>query len=281
MDGEEREELDNFYQCQMQIDGQIWTSSEQYYQACKFPDDAEYRQTIRAATSGMDSFKLGNAQDKKMRPDWEVVKVDMMYYANFIKFSQNASLCAVLVNSIAKIEAQGNPDGWKIWNEILLERIREELRDENCRNESLLYQRIAYMMAYKAAAEAKDGHRMKVIAKFASKRLPLPDESSDSSESVEVSGIGNDLDGQYYLDNLQPEANGQRHYRRREGGHLYLGMKHGTYSWVVDDVFCPGESTGAAYVQVTDACTLPVGESSWSCFDGTRHVTGLVLIQVS
>ena len=40
-------ELDNFLLCAFEVDGRVWTSVEQYFQAAKFLDPA-YQETIRA-----------------------------------------------------------------------------------------------------------------------------------------------------------------------------------------------------------------------------------------
>jgi len=279
VDGQSREELDNFHHCQMQIDGQIWPSSEHYFQACKFPNDMQHREAIRMAPSGMDCWKLGQAKD--LRSDWEEVKVEMMYQANLAKFSQNPHLGDVLVNSSGAIQAQGNPEGWKTWNEVLLERIREELRDDDRRNVVVLEQRIASMAAYKAAARAKDEYGMKVATQYALKRMPMPDSRDNSVESLVVAGAGKDLDGLYRIDLLAPEHNGQSHYCRREGGHLYLGVKNGRSAWVLDEVCSPSEATGEAFLSATAEGSLPLGQLAWQGYDDeARLVERIVSVQV-
>merc|ERR1711862_713402 len=105
----------------------------------------------------MDSWKAGNHSGElaKLREDWEIVKVDMMYEANFAKFSQNRFLRELLVESKGPISAQGGLY-WKTWNEILLERIREELKHVDRCDGNLLRARCDMMDALRAAAQAKD-----------------------------------------------------------------------------------------------------------------------------
>jgi len=260
------------------VDGKVWPTSEHYFQASKFPNDQALQESIRVAESGIKSWSLG--QSGTIRSDWEEVKVEMMYLANFAKFSQNQHLREVLVNSMGQIEAQGNPDGWKTWNEILLERIREELRDASDRDSLTLRSRIDYMDAYRAAAKEKDEYAMKVVVRCAASRTPMPKATAGSLGSLQVSGMSQGLDGTYKEDFLVPEVNGQKHYFRREGGHLYLGIKQGRKAWVVDEDLCPSEASGTCYLDVVDTCELPLSEQTWQCFDDDagRHQDRLVSI---
>lgn len=276
VDGKTRHELDNFHQCQFQMDGEVWPTSEHYYQACKFPEDPNQRERIRTAASGMEAWKLGQAC-REMRDDWEEVKVEMMYRANLAKFQQNAHLRDVLVQSQGPIFAQGSVDCWKTWNEVLLERIREELRDYDRCNSKILLERVAAMDAYRAAAKAKDQYAMKVATQYAAKRMPIPKLGKDSAALI-VTGVSEDLDGVYQLDLLRPEANGQPHYSRHQGGHLALGVKHGRSAWVIDESFSADEASGQAFIAASGECHLPLGQSSWQCFDGSRHVGRIVSI---
>lgn len=149
VDGQLRQELDNFYPCKFELDGKVWVNVEQYFQAAKFYDEG-YRELIRAEPSGTNCWRLGNSREFPIRSDWEAVKVDVMYRANLAKFQQNPNLKEVLVSSRGPIEAFGFPF-WKKWNAILLERIREELRIQSDQNEAVLEQRISDMVAYKSA----------------------------------------------------------------------------------------------------------------------------------
>jgi ribA/ribD-fused uncharacterized protein len=276
VDGEDREELDNFYSCSVKVDGQVWPSSEHYFQACKFPNDEEHRKAICMAPSGWDAYKLGNSKIEELRDDWEEVKVDMMYRANLAKFSQNAHLRNILIRSRGPITAQGNPTGWKTWNEVLLERIREELREYSAQDSNVLRQRMASMEAYRDAAKSKDEYAKQVATVYASKRMPIP----RLEQTLVIAGADKELDGLYNVDLLVPEANGQAHYSRQEGGHLYLGVKNGKSAWVLDEAFCPDEATGTAYITSFQGGCLPQGQFTWQCFDEARHVDRVVTIQI-
>lgn len=279
VDEQVHKELDNFHQCQIQWEGKIWPSSEHVYQAAKYPHNEQQREIIRLAASGMESWQSGQTLSEELRADWEEVKVDLMYQANLAKFGQNPMLRNVLVNSRGPIKAQGGIF-WKTWNEILLERIREELRGDDKRDTSLLTQRMSFMDAYQSAAKAKDKHNLEVVTKYASKRVPVPDLCRDSLDSLVVVGADEDLDGVYRLDLLAPEANGCQHYSNRQGGHLCLGVKQGVHAWVLDVCYSPQEATGAAFIVVKGDTTLPLGQQTWQCFDGRRHVDRTVSLQI-
>mmetsp|Transcript_20988 Transcript_20988/g.34458 ORF Transcript_20988/g.34458 Transcript_20988/m.34458 type:complete len:82 (+) Transcript_20988:462-707(+) len=60
-----------------------------------------------------------------------------MYEANIAKFKQNEKLREVLLSTKGAIKAVGFPF-WIQWNSRILERIREELRDEKDRDQKKL-----------------------------------------------------------------------------------------------------------------------------------------------
>ena len=64
VDGVQRAELDNFLDTdgQFTLDGKVWSSAEQYYQAAKFQDDDAYQEVIRACRDGLECWKLGSRE---------------------------------------------------------------------------------------------------------------------------------------------------------------------------------------------------------------------------
>jgi hypothetical protein len=281
VDGQVRKELDNFHQCQIEHDGAIWSSSEHVYQASKYPQHKQQREDIRTAPSGMQSWQLGQTSTDalRLRSDWEEVKVEMMYMANLAKFKQNPSLREVLVNSVGPIEAQGGLF-WKTWNEVLLERIREELRSANSRDCAVLAQRIFAMAAYRAAAQGKDQYSIDVTTTYASKRMPIPSLSSYAVKSLAIAGAGDEFDGTYHVDLMVPEVNGCPHFINCEKGHLCLGIKNERRAWVLDECLSPDEASGGAFLPVHGESTIPIGELLWQVFDGVRHIERIVSVQI-
>eukprot|EP00747_Dinoflagellata_sp_TGD_P164261 gnl/TRDRNA2_/TRDRNA2_183952_c0_seq1.p1 gnl/TRDRNA2_/TRDRNA2_183952_c0~~gnl/TRDRNA2_/TRDRNA2_183952_c0_seq1.p1 ORF type:complete len:299 (-),score=38.99 gnl/TRDRNA2_/TRDRNA2_183952_c0_seq1:170-1066(-) len=287
VDGKVRAELDNFYICQIELDGKIRPSSEHYYQASKFPNDDEQRDLVRLANSGMESWQCGN-RGHSVRSDWEEVKVDMMYRANLAKFSQDARLRAMLTESRGEIVAQGG-HFWKTWNEVILERIREELRDKTDRRDEVLAARILSMSKYRSAAQDKDEHAVAVVTKWSAMRKTEPQMPSAFPKALVVSCHGHflssDIDDVYRIDGLHPEANGHPHYRSKGGMHLYLGDKHRRRAWCIDSDYMPGEASGAAFLPAAeggegDSKGIPLGEQVWQLWDGSRHSPSTLTVRV-
>ncbi|GAB5372151.1 hypothetical protein AAMO2058_001641000 [Amorphochlora amoebiformis] len=134
-DGKQYDEMDNFLIAEMKLDGK------------KFKDE-NYRELIRNEKSGDKCWSLGQSRKFKIIENWEEIKVDVMYRANYAKFSQNDKLKKVLCETKGPIEAYGFRF-WAHWNGVLLERIREELRDQSKRNEKHLKKLVNTMEDYK------------------------------------------------------------------------------------------------------------------------------------
>ena len=77
--------------------------------------------------------------------------MDVMYIANKAKFEQNEDLKQVLVTTKGPITAGGFAF-WAKWNPILLERLREELREPSRRDEENLRRCVAEMEKYVQSA---------------------------------------------------------------------------------------------------------------------------------
>lgn len=78
-----------------------YASVEHYYQSKKtiVPDISDI---IRMARTTEEAFQLGNRFI--LRSDWEEVKNQYMFEANYLKFSQNANLKNLLLNTKGYIE---------------------------------------------------------------------------------------------------------------------------------------------------------------------------------
>eukprot|EP01010_Urceolus_cornutus_P001590 NODE_2144_length_628_cov_12.490501_g1688_i0.p1 GENE.NODE_2144_length_628_cov_12.490501_g1688_i0~~NODE_2144_length_628_cov_12.490501_g1688_i0.p1 ORF type:complete len:176 (-),score=58.77 NODE_2144_length_628_cov_12.490501_g1688_i0:101-577(-) len=127
-DGKVHHEMDNSLVCQFTIDGVVWRSAEQYFQAMKFQDPV-HQETIRRELDGNEIWRLGQSRQHPCRPDWEAIKVDVMYKGNLAKFQQNEAFRAKLISTKGRIGASGFPF-WVKWNPIILQRVREELRSD-------------------------------------------------------------------------------------------------------------------------------------------------------
>ena len=119
------------------LDGERWPTAEHYYQSQKF-DDPAYKLTIRRANSPAEAARLGHDRKKKMRRDWESVKVGIMRDTLMAKFTQHDELRVLLLSTgDAKIVEHTESDAF--WGDggdgsgkntlgQLLMQVRESLR---------------------------------------------------------------------------------------------------------------------------------------------------------
>jgi len=111
--GDEFGEFSNFAAFSFTLDGERWPTSEHYFQAQKFEDEA-YRQKVRKANSPMLAARLGRDRKQKLRRDWESVKVGIMRAAVLAKFTQHEELQALLLSTgqAKLVEHTENDDYW-------------------------------------------------------------------------------------------------------------------------------------------------------------------------
>ncbi len=98
--------MSNFHPAPIRIDGEVWPTTEHYYQAQKSPDLA-YRQAIRSAATPGEAKRLAATPGPELphdsaswfvrhnslpRPDWADVKLAVMREAVLAKFTQNTEL---------------------------------------------------------------------------------------------------------------------------------------------------------------------------------------------
>lgn len=122
-------EFSNFYECSIEYGGSRWQTSEHLYQAQKFIHDSNYMDIIRNADTPAKVYALANQRKTRfssswyvnksiygelkidqvidiskqsgvsIRPDWELVKDDVMRCAVMYKFSQNSRLRLLLIET--------------------------------------------------------------------------------------------------------------------------------------------------------------------------------------
>jgi N-glycosidase YbiA len=106
-------ELSNFAPYPITLKGKRWPTSEHYFQAQKFaaPRDQE---EIRGANTPMLAARMGRDRKRKLRRDWERVKVGVMREAVEAKFRQHAELRALLLatGDAKLVEHTENDDYW-------------------------------------------------------------------------------------------------------------------------------------------------------------------------
>ncbi len=136
--GEPYGEFSNFARFPIKLDGKMWPTSEHYFQAMKFLDDA-HRSEVREAKTPAVAARLGRDRSKPLRKDWESVKDNVMRQAVLAKFTQHEELRKLLIETgDAKLVEHtvndnywgdgGDGSGKNMLGRILME-VREKLRD--------------------------------------------------------------------------------------------------------------------------------------------------------
>lgn len=133
--------LSNFYPVNIQMDGEIYASVEDAFQAAKTLDPHD-RECIRVAQSPAHAKKMGRRVN--LRPDWESIKIEVMLDLVRKKF-QYEDLKELLLTTGDAALVEGNNHGDRFWgcvngqgrNELgkILMHVREELR----RGDTLVY----------------------------------------------------------------------------------------------------------------------------------------------
>lgn len=91
-------EFSNFAPFPITLQGKRWPTSEHYFQAQKFAEP-QHQEAIRKTASPMIAARMGRDRKKKLRSDWESVKVSVMREAVLAKFTQHEDLRALLLST--------------------------------------------------------------------------------------------------------------------------------------------------------------------------------------
>jgi len=106
-------EFSNFSPHPIELKGQIWPTSEHYFQAQKFAG-TRHEEAIQQAKSPMIAARLGRSREYPLRADWESVKDVIMREALEAKFNQHPVLRSLLVGTgnAELIEHTTNDNYW-------------------------------------------------------------------------------------------------------------------------------------------------------------------------
>lgn len=88
----------NFSKHGFELEGKFWLTSEHYFQAQKFAGSV-YEEEIQKAKSPMDAARMGRDRSKPLRPDWELVKDEVMKKAVLQKFLTNIDIREILIST--------------------------------------------------------------------------------------------------------------------------------------------------------------------------------------
>jgi ribA/ribD-fused uncharacterized protein len=88
----------NFSKHGFELEGKYWSTSEHYFQAQKFVGSI-YEEEIRTVESPMDAANMGRDRNKPLRPDWELVKDEVMRQAVLQKFLTHLDIREILLST--------------------------------------------------------------------------------------------------------------------------------------------------------------------------------------
>jgi predicted NAD-dependent protein-ADP-ribosyltransferase YbiA (DUF1768 family) len=132
IDGKNYSEFDNFYRLDFEVNGIKYKSSEHYFQCQKTFDDEINNYTnefndIYEKSEGIGCWAAGG-KIKKLRKNWNYIRVREMYDANNYKILSNKDILDLLIITKGKISFNQSTNFWNFWNSRILEKIRAENR---------------------------------------------------------------------------------------------------------------------------------------------------------
>lgn len=103
----------NFALYPITLRGKRWPTSEHFFQAQKFAD-ARDQEEIRKVSSPVIAARMGRDRKRKLRRDWERVKIGIMREAVEAKFRQHDELRVILLSTddARLVEHTDNDDFW-------------------------------------------------------------------------------------------------------------------------------------------------------------------------
>ena len=103
----------NFASCPIHLQGQLWPTTEHYYQAMKYAG-TPYAEVVRQAHSPMVAKNLTRDPNHPPRRDWDDVKDAAMLEAVRAKFTQHAHLRELLLatGEAVLVEHTANDSYW-------------------------------------------------------------------------------------------------------------------------------------------------------------------------
>ncbi|QSJ15219.1 NADAR family protein [Nostoc sp. UHCC 0702] len=101
----------NFSPHGIHIQGTYWSTVEHYYQAQKFVSsiDSAIIPIIRTAETPEEAAALGRCSTRQCRPDWEMVKTQVMRQAVLKKFLTHAEIREILLSTGDEILVENSP----------------------------------------------------------------------------------------------------------------------------------------------------------------------------
>jgi ribA/ribD-fused uncharacterized protein len=88
----------NFARYPITLDGDVWATSEHYFQAAKFLNESD-RQAVQTAKSSLMAARIGRDRRRPIRADWNTIKDNVMMRGLRAKFDQHSELREILIST--------------------------------------------------------------------------------------------------------------------------------------------------------------------------------------
>jgi ribA/ribD-fused uncharacterized protein len=88
----------NFARYPIKLDGELWATSEHYFQAAKFLNVSD-RQAVQSTKSSLMAARIGRDRRRPIRADWNAIKDEVMMRALRAKFDQHSELRDLLIST--------------------------------------------------------------------------------------------------------------------------------------------------------------------------------------
>lgn len=132
----------NFSRHPVEIDGVLWPTSEHFFQAAKFSQEADI-EAVRKASTPFAAAQIGRERQRSFRADWDDVRDAVMLRALQAKFTQHADLQEILLSTegAGLVEHTRNDrywaDGGDGTGRNMLGRLLEQVRSQPSRTRSI------------------------------------------------------------------------------------------------------------------------------------------------
>ena len=113
--------LSNFYNVNFKFEGRIFHNSEAAYQSGKTWNKEE--KNLMATLSPAEAKKMGRRV--MLRPDWERIKDEYMYFVCYAKFAQNPDLVKLLLQTGDEELIEGNTWHDNYWGNCTCPKCKE------------------------------------------------------------------------------------------------------------------------------------------------------------
>jgi len=135
----------NFSLHPIELEGTFWQTVEHYYQAQKFVGTENERLivTIQNVKTPMEAATIGRDRTCKVRPDWEQVKIQVMWQGVLTKFLTHTDIQEILLETGDELIVEDSPIDY-YWgcgqdktgqNQLgkILMKVRQEIRQQRLR----------------------------------------------------------------------------------------------------------------------------------------------------